>query len=68
MIVTAVATGAVLTADAALTSIVNVLFASDPSTLTFPAASENLLLATLTVKLGVLLVEVPVPSGVNVAV
>ena len=40
---------------------VPVLFASDPSTLKFPVASENLLLATLTT-LGVVLLA---PNGLT---
>ena len=59
------ATGAVIAIVGLIVSIesVNVLFASLPSALVFPAASENLLLATL-ITPSVLLSSV----GVNVAV
>ena len=46
-----------------LTDIVTVLLGSAPSALTFPAASENLLLATWTTPLAVLL-----KFGVKIAV
>ena len=52
-----------LSTGVVLTTIVTVLFESDPSILKLPAASENLLLETLITPLVVLLV-----LGVNVAV
>ena len=55
--------GGVVSAGTVLTVIETVLFASDPSTLKLPAASENLLLATLTTPDTLLLA-----AGVNVAV
>ena len=54
--------GGVVSAGTVLTVIETVLFASDPSTLKLPAASENFLLPTLTTP-GVVLLAV----GVKVA-
>ena len=55
--------GGTVSAGTVLTANVTVLFASDPSTLKLPAASENLPFATLTMPLAVLLAV-----GVKVAV
>ena len=55
--------GGMVSAGTVLIANVTVLFESEPSTLKLPAASENLVLPTLTTPLAVLLA-----AGVKVAV
>ena len=55
LLLTSAIVGGVVSKGTVFTEMVTMLFASEPSTLKFPAASENLLFTTLTTPLVVLL-------------